>query len=349
MFDEAAEFLKQKAKEPRAQGGGDESRPFFLSINPGLVHAAFHTNRYWLEQIPEELIDVPPLDETNHPAEVYQRKSKAWRNGFDEETVRLVRRIYFAMCAEADAMVGELMDALESSGLADDTVVIFSGDHGELAMEHQQYYKMSHFEASSRVPLIMAGPGIKAGQTIRTPVSLIDIAPTICELSGMPMRECFSGESLVPLAAGSSQQSRAWALAMYTGITSNTVSYMLRKGDYKLMVYEGYPSRLFNVVEDPQELTDLIDAEPERAAEMEAMISSIVDRKATLQVWEDWRRHTFAQFRRQAKRGLYWDDSYGLQGNPSSDYWDLMNNTFTGWDREDEARVDRWLAEGSRG
>jgi len=346
MFDEAAEFLRKKAAKQEEAGSGQGSvddRPFFLCLNPGLVHAAFHTNEYWLEKIPADLVDIPPLDDTNHPANVYQLKSKAWRQGLDDETVRLVRRIYFAMCAEADAAVGELLSTLDECGLTDNTTVIFSSDHGELAMEHQQYYKMSHFEGSARVPLIMAGPGIKAGQRIETPVSLIDMAPTICELGGLPQRECFSGESLMPLARGETDKSRGWAHSMYSGVTCNTISYMLRQDDYKLIVYEGYPSRLFNVAEDPQELNDLVETEPERVARMEKVISSVVDRIETLRIWEEYRRHTFAQFQRQAKRGLYWDSSYSLRGNPSSDYKKLMDNTFTGWDEEDEARVNRWL------
>ena len=341
MFDDAADFLRRKSETE--QQPSDSNRPFFLCLNPGLVHAAFHTNRYWLEQIPEALVNVPPVDETNHPSEVYQRRSKGWRNGFDDETVRLVRRIYFAMCAEADSMVGDLLDVLDECGMAGNTTVIFSGDHGELAMEHQQYYKMSHFEGSARVPLIMAGPGIQAGQTIETPVSLIDIAPTICELAGLVPRENFSGESLLPMARGEAHDHRGWALSMYSGVTSNTISYMLRKDNYKLIVYEGAPSRLFNLVEDPEELVDLAESDPERVGELEKLLSLVVDREATLAAWEAYRRHTFAQFQRQAKRGLYWDDSYALSGNPSSDYATLMNNTFTGWDESDEARVDEWL------
>jgi arylsulfatase K len=286
---------------------------------------------------------VPPLDETDHPANVYQQQAKAWRNGFDDETIRRVRRVYFAMCAEADAMVGELLSALDACGLADTTTVIFSGDHGELAMEHQQYYKMSHFEGSVRVPLIMAGPGIKAGRRIETPVSLIDMAPTICELSGMPQRACFSGESLLPLARGETGKSRGWALATYCGVTANTMSHMLRQGDHKLIVYEGYPSRLFSLADDPGELNDLADVEPKRLARMTQLLESVVDRQETLRLWEAYRRHTFAQFQRQAKRGLYLDNSYSLRQCPSSDYRAIMDNAFTGWDDEDEERVTRWL------
>ncbi len=332
--DRAIEFI-------RSRRPGD--RPFFISLNPGLVHAAFRTNRYWWDRIPEELVDVPPMDENQHPAEEYQKKAKAWRHGLDEDTVQTVRRIYFAMCAEADGIVGEIMGAVQESALADETVVIFSGDHGELALEHQQYYKMSLLEGSARVPLVLKGPGIKPGQRIETPVSLIDMAPTICELAGMEKRDGFEGESLLPLARGETTQSRGWALASYSGVTSNTMSWMLRKGDAKLIVHEGYPSRLFNLHDDPGELNDVIEQEPETAAELLAIIDANVDREATLKVWQEWRKHNFAQFQRQAKRGLYDDNSYALTANPSSDYQEMMNNAFTGWTEEDEDRVAEWL------
>jgi hypothetical protein len=71
-----------------------------------------------------------------------------------------------------------------------------------------------------------------------------------------------------------------------------------------------------------------------------------VDRAATLRTWNEYRRHSFAQFRRQALRGLYVDDSYGLADRPASDYATLMDNAFTGWSAEDEARVAAWLERG---
>ncbi len=337
MADQAIDFI-------RSRKAGD--RPFFLSLNPGLVHAAFRTNRFWIDRIPEALVDVPPVDVSGHPADEYQRASKAWRHGFDPETVRSVRRIYFAMCAEADAVVGTVLSALEASGLADETVVVFSSDHGELALEHQQYYKMSMFEGSVRVPLILKGPGIARGQRVDRPVSLVDLAPTICDLAGIEKRACFDGESLLPTARGEPTEGRGWALASYAGVTSDTMSWMLRKGDMKLIVNEGYPPRLFSLRDDPGELNDIAGQEPDTAAALLALLDAEVDREATLRTWEEWRRHGFAQFQRQARRGLYHDRSYALREKPSSDYRDLMNNAFTGWTEEDEARVAAWLGDG---
>ena len=335
-IDRVVEFIESKK---------ESDKPFFVSINPGLVHASFRTNQYWLEKIPEELVDIPPVDDTNHPADVYQRKAKGWRHGLDDETVKTVRRIYFAMCAEADAMLGEVMNALKEAGLEDETTVIFSSDHGELALEHQQYYKMSLLEGSARVPLIMKGPGIKPGQLIETPVSLIDIAPTICELGGLEQRKCFEGESLMPMARGETTDCRGWALASYSGVTSNTFTWMIRKDDYKLIVNEGYKSRLYNINEDPGELNDLIDKESERAAELLGILDNEVDRKTTLKIWEDYRKHNYAQFQRQAKKGLYHDNSYSLRANPSSEYEKIIDNALTGWTPEDEKRVAAWLDE----
>ncbi len=106
----AGEFIRSR---------GTDDGPFFISLNPGLVHAAFRTNQYWLDIIPGELVDAPPVDDSRHPVPEYQKKAKAWRHGLDEDSVKAVRRIYFAMCAEADAIVGEVMSALQDAGLAD--------------------------------------------------------------------------------------------------------------------------------------------------------------------------------------------------------------------------------------
>jgi arylsulfatase A-like enzyme len=78
-------------------------------------------------------------------------------------------------------------------------------------------------------------PGIKPGQRIDTPVSLIDMAPTICELAEIERRNCFDGESLLPLVRVETTEIRSWALASYSGVTSNTMSWMLRKGNYKFI------------------------------------------------------------------------------------------------------------------
>ena len=337
--DEAIAFLEERAR----QDGPENSKPFFLYLSTGLVHAAFHTNRYWLEKIPEDAVDIPPPDPTDHPCRLYQRMTKAWRYGFDDDTVRQVRRIYLAMCAEADAMVGEVYEAMQRLGLAKDTFFVFASDHGELALEHQEWYKMSFYEGSVRVPLAITGPGIGAGQRCRNLVSLIDLCPTFMELAGLPPREGLDGESLLPLATGQSGKSRDWAYACFMGTTLNTSGYMLRQGRWKYVVYVGYPAQLFDLEADPGELDDRSADQPGIVRQLDAALRAILDVEQTHRDVTAYNKEAFRQWQRQAKRGLYLDNSYGLRDNPSSEYWTIMDNAFTGYDQEDESQVERWL------
>lgn len=338
LVDEAVAFLEKQSQRETA---GD--KPFFLSISTGLVHAAFHTNRFWLEKIPEDAVDIPDIAPADHPCLRDQRVAKAWRYGFDEATVRQVRRIYFAMCAEADALVGAVYAAMHRLGLTQNTYVVVSSDHGELALEHQDWYKMSFYEGSMRVPLLMAGPGIEPGRRHRNLVSLIDLCPTFMEMTGLPPRTGLDGESLLPVVFGSTEESRDSAYACYMGITLNTTGYMLRTGRWKYIAYVGYPSQLFDIEDDPGELNDLAAREPATVRRLDAQLRTIVDYERVHQDVMAYNKQAFRQWRRQARRGLYVDASYGLRGRPSSDYMTLMNNTFTGYDADDEATVDRWL------
>ena len=270
--DQAIEFLR-KQKNRR--------RPFFLYVGTSLVHPSFHTNTYWLSRIPEDAVDVPPMDHGNHPARQYQLKAKAWRYGFGDSTVRKVRRIYMAMCAEADALVGALYDAMQELGLDRNTYFVFSSDHGEMAMEHQDWYKMSMYEASVRVPLVMTGPGIQQGQRLRNLVSLVDLCPTLMEMGGCAVREGLDGESLLPLARGQTADSRDWAYACFMGCTLNTSAYMLRKGRWKYLAYAGYRPQLFDMESDPEELSDVSRERPDVAKRLDADLRSVVDYERT--------------------------------------------------------------------
>ena len=334
LVDQAVEFLKREA---------DGDRPLFLYVSTNLVHANFHTNNYWLSKIPEEAVDIPPFDPSDHPARRYQLLTKAWRFGCDDATVRQVRRIYMAMCAEADAMVGAVYDAMHELGLADDTHFVFSSDHGEMGMEHQDWYKMSLYEPSVRVPLVMTGPSIQPGRRMSNLVSLIDLCPTFMEMMDLPTPHNLDGESLLPLAGGHTETSRDWAHASFTGCTLNTSAHMLRKEQWKYVAYAGMPSQLFDIDSDPQELTDLVGARPDVAERLDSDLRDIVDIDQTHRDWTAYCRDAFRQWREQALRGEHTDSHYALAENPSNDYWAIMDNTFTGYNQSDEDLINRWL------
>jgi arylsulfatase K len=334
--DQALEFIENHK---------NDEEPMFLYVSTGLVHAAFHTNRYWLDRIPEDLVDVPPVDESDHLARRHQLMAKAWRYGYDEKTVRQVRRIYMAMIAEVDAMIGAVYDGMQKAGMAEDTYFVVASDHGELALEHQDWYKMSLYDASSRVPLLMSGPQIKAGRRISNIVSLIDLCPTFIDMGGLQVQRELDGESLLPLATGRTTESRNWAYACFMGCTANTSSFMLRKDRWKYLVHSGFEPQLFDMQEDPGELADLSSRRPEVVRSLDAQLRQVVDYEETNRDWTAYCKEAFRQWRRQAKRGLHVDNAYALKGNPSSDYWKIMDNCFTGYDENDERRVEAWLSE----
>lgn len=336
--------IDQAIVDMKAHKASGSDQPFFLYMSTGLVHAAFKTNRYWLDKIPEELVDVPPQDDSDHPVRQWQLMAKAWRSGHDEATVKQVRRIYMAMCAEADAMVGALYDAMQECGYTDDTYFMFSSDHGEMAMEHQDWYKMTMFEASMRVPLIISGPDIKAAQRVGNLVSLIDVCPTLMDMAGLEQREQSDGESLLPLAQGKTDNSRDWVYGCFMGCTMNTSAFMLRKGPWKYLAYGGgYRPQLFKLDENEDELIDYAESHAEVCADMDTELRSIVDYEQTHSNWQDYCKEAFRQWRRQAKHGLHVDGSYGLSGKPSTDYMCIMDNCFTGFDEQDEAVIEQWL------
>jgi arylsulfatase K len=228
-------------------------------------------------------------------------------------------------------------------GLGEETCFVFSSDHGEMALEHQDWYKMTLYEGSVRVPLVMAGPGIQPQQRLTNLVSLIDVCPTFIEMGGLAAPEGLDGESLLPLATGQTGESRDWALASFMGCTFNTSGYMLRKGRYKYVAYVGYAPQLFDVESDPGELIDLSKTHPQAVDRLDSELRGILDYEQTHRDWIAYCKDAFRQWRRQAQRGLYVDGSYALSDAPSNDYWKIMDNAFTGYNQEDEKKVARWL------
>ena len=228
-------------------------------------------------------------------------------------------------------------------GLSKDTYFVFSSDHGELALEHQDWYKMSMYEGSVRVPLVLTGPGVRPDRRLPNHVSLIDLCPTFMEMGALPARDGLDGDSLLPLAIGQTTDSRDWAYACFTGCTLNTSAYMLRKDRWKYVAYAGYRPQLFDVERDPLELTDLSSEQPDVVNRLDADLRSIVDYDQTHRDWVAYSKEAFRQWRRQAMRGLHVDASYSLREHPSSDYWRIMDNCFTGYNQDDEGIVKRWL------
>jgi arylsulfatase K len=334
--DQACSFLEDHA---------DAEDPFFCYVGINLPHPKFLTSRHWLDKIDIDAVDIPPADETDHPVIRYQRTVKNWEHGFDDETVRRTRAIYFAMIAETDAIVGTLVGKLEELGLDENTIIVFGSDHGELALEHQDWYKMSMYEASVRVPLVVAGPGVQAGATVNELVSLIDLHPTFTDLAGLEPSQRIDAKSLVPVLKDPNAGHRDRVFAMFTGTTINTTAYMLRHGAWKYVAYPGYEPQLFNLEHDPGELENLAPDRPDVVADMDAKLREIVDYDEVHQRVLAYDKASFREWRERAKRGEFSTEEYGNKGKPLTTYEAIMKNSYHGFGPEHEEKLERWLAD----
>uniref|UniRef100_UPI003AAECEAF arylsulfatase K n=1 Tax=Centroberyx gerrardi TaxID=166262 RepID=UPI003AAECEAF len=256
------------------------------SLGPTAGGSTFRTSPYWLKKVNSDLISVPkwlPMSAI-HPVDYYSTFTKNCSGNFTEEEVKSIRAFYYAMCAEADAMLGQVISALRETGLLNNTVVIFTADHGDLAMEHQQFYKMSMFEGSSHVPLLIMGPGLMSGLQVNQPVSLVDLYPTVLEIAGISAPGDLSGHSLLPLLSKPSvyppKLHPDWVLSEYHGCNANASTYMLRTGRWKYIAYAdglSIPPQLFDLTLDKKELHNVVRKFPDVWAHLDKLLRSIVD------------------------------------------------------------------------
>jgi choline-sulfatase len=177
------------------------------------------------------------------------------------ERLLAARRAYSAAITLVDEHVGSLLATLDEVGMRDDTVVVVIADHGDMLGERGLWYKMSFFEGSAHVPLIVHQRGRVAPRRVARPVSLLDLAPTLVDLAGgwpdgAPAAE-IDGRSLLPLLEGGAEREPRPVLGEYLseGVTAPQV--MVRHGRYKLIRCPGDPDLLYDLDDDPHELDNL--------------------------------------------------------------------------------------------
>jgi choline-sulfatase len=244
------------------QRGDQQDGPFVLYV--GLV--APHFPLIAPERFYDLYQDVPVPQVKLHPAQGHPRHPwvQAYAD-FDyteenftspEERERAFRA-YWGLCSYLDHNVGQILQALQNNGLAHDTTVIYTSDHGDNLGARGLWGKSTLYEESARIPMIIAGPGITPG-VCETPVDLLDLFPTILQSAGIdpaPEMQQRPGQSLAHTAASPAQPERV-ILSEYHAAGSNTAAFMLRKGPWKYHHYVGHAPELFDLQSDPEELVN---------------------------------------------------------------------------------------------
>jgi choline-sulfatase len=253
LANDSIEFLKQ-AKQ--------DDNPFFMY----LAFNATHDPR----QSPKEYIDMYPLDEISVPENFlteYPYKDDIGNSAKlrDEQlapfprteyAIKVHRQEYFAILSHMDDQIGRILDELEESGLADNTYIIFTADHGLAVGHHGLVGKQNMYDHSIRVPFIMVGPGIEAGAKNDAPIYLQDAMATALDLAGVEQPDYVEFQSLMPIIGGEAE-------SKYQSIFGTYMNWqrMIKQGDMKLILYPFAKKklRLYNVKKDPYEMNDLSD------------------------------------------------------------------------------------------
>jgi len=258
----------------RAQRGGategGEYKPVFVTASFSRPHFPWTAPlRYWDRFWPEGATS-PKVgrtgDAANHPFHVGHRKRFQTEDVTPEEIHR-ARAAYMACVEYLDEILGDFLSNLERDGLLDNTIVVYTTDHGEMGGEHGMFYKNTYHEAASHVPFVIQTPEQRRGEApglrVKTPVSLGDIFPTLCGLAGVPLPDGVDGVDLSG-AIRSSNPSPDRKPVISQSVLGPQAWRMLRRGDYKYVCFRDpeSPELLFDEVSDPFEQRNLATSPP---------------------------------------------------------------------------------------
>ena len=239
---------------------GQDDRPWCLTVSFTHPHDPYVARKkYWdlyedCEHLLPEVGAIPYEKQDAHSKRIFDAND--WRS-FDitEEDICCSRRAYFANISYLDDKIGEVMDALEAT--RQEAIILFISDHGDMLGERGLWFKMSFYEGSSRVPMMVAAPSMEPG-LVTTPVSNIDVCPTLCELAGVSMEDVMpwtTGESLVHLGQGGDRETPV--MMEYAAEASYAPMVSLRYGKWKYNRCVLDPDQLFDLEADPYELINL--------------------------------------------------------------------------------------------
>ena len=263
------------------ESGRPKDRPWVLAVQYYKPHPAWHPDpdryRYHIERItplaPKYLQPVEDLPEV-------ERGRSLWMAGYAHQPDRIaqVHAAYHAVVEGVDHHVGRVIEAVHANGLAGDTLIIYTSDHGEQARAHGAWGKISMYEDTLRVPLLIQGPGLAAGRVCRQPVSLLDLYPTVADAVGLRTPSFARGASLLALTdRRRGYPDRPDYAFAECHMFPRPASFAIRQGDWKLIDNLGAEPMLFNLAEDPGEMNDLVGEGGASAAALDRLRGKLCD------------------------------------------------------------------------
>ncbi len=263
-YDEEVAFHSVRKIYDLARAGDD---PFFLLVSFTHPHDPYEIPRRYWDRYDDRRVDLPAVgaladDELDPHSRRLLEMCGADGVEIGHELVRRARRAYYAAVSYVDDKLDELLRALEATGLRDDTVVVLASDHGDMLGERGLWYKMTFFEDSARVPLLVHAPRRFAPRRIGANVSLLDLLPTLVELGqdgdgGFEPVDPVGGESLLPLLRGETAARSGAVLGEYLAEGAYAPCVMIVEGSLKYVHCPDDPDQLYDLEADPRELRNL--------------------------------------------------------------------------------------------
>jgi len=267
--------------------GSEGDRPWVLKVSYVSPHFPLLAPRQYFELYEDDEIPLPvahdPEEWSAHPVLELQRRLQGLDLPVTDEQVRRAIRAYYGLVSFLDEQVGILLQTLEAEDLSSRTHVIYTSDHGNQLGNHGMWWKSSMYEGSVAVPFIAAGPGFTSGEVCHTNVSGVDLFPTILDLAGVdldPEDMDVPGRSIREIA-NEPDSPRVVFSEFHSGNAPTGIS-MIRDDRYKYVHYVGYPSQLFDLQKDPEEMVDLASTEEGRrlAGDYRQLLTEICDPEA---------------------------------------------------------------------
>lgn len=242
--DAAVEFL---------ESAEEEDRPFFAYVSFTAPHDPRMAPELYEELYDPEAISLPANYLSEHPFDngdlrLRDEQLAPWPR--TPEVVREHLAAYYAMITQMDAQIGRILDALRNTGRADNTLIVFTSDHGLGVGSHGLMGKQNLYEHSMGAPLIFVGPGIDEGRRVQSLVYLLDLFPTLCDWVGLNVPPTVEGKSLVPLLRGEQRVVRSSVYLAYKDVQRAVVT-----DRWKLVQYPKVgETQLFDLLNDPEEV-----------------------------------------------------------------------------------------------
>jgi arylsulfatase A-like enzyme len=281
LFGQAAvQFLRGYRRGSGGSGEGS-ARPFFLYLAFTAPHDPRTPPPEYAARYPPEAMPLPPNVLPAHPFDNGDLRTRDEALAPWPRTPEVVRRHvadYCGMISHLDAWIGRILQTLDETGLAGNTIVVYTADHGLAVGQHGLFGKQNLYEHSARVPCILRAPGIQGGRRIAALTYTPDLHPTLCELAGVPVAETVETRSLVPLLRGDADRVRDRVCQVY-----KDVQRMVCDGRWKLIRYFRSQERpgagtdgvqLFDLESDQWETRDL-SADPACAAHLERLAAQL--------------------------------------------------------------------------